>query len=137
VAERLNGNHLYSSAGIIAEPSEYRFDGMTKQEMAESRYFVERPRLRLRDPKCAGKDSSKWQPNPRQVFENAIINNREALEICYSCPDRVQCLQYALEYEETGVWGGIVEGSRRGVDAASAEWLIADDLRRRQELDLD
>ena len=140
MSEKIHGETLFASYGTITSPNEYRFDGMDKREMAEARYFVERPRLRLKDPACAGEDSTKWYPEPerglRGSYEWLIKENAEALNLCYACPDRVACLQYALDNEESGIWGGIVESARRNVDGMSAEWLIAHDRKRRTELSL-
>jgi hypothetical protein len=135
MSERLNGMDMYSSAGIIAEPSEYRFKGMSKQEMAESRYFVERPRLRLSDPACAGKDMTLWiDPASPASFDNALKQNKVALDICRGCPVRLGCLQWALSNEECGLWGGVIEMER--IDAIangiSAEELIKLDTERVQ-----
>jgi WhiB family redox-sensing transcriptional regulator len=39
---------------------------------------------------------------------------REGLRICRSCPVAAQCLQYALENDEShGIWGGILPQRRR------------------------
>lgn len=49
-------------------------------------------------------------------------DRRVARDLCYSCPVREQCLQWALNKPEIwGVWGGLDEGELRrtlGVDAS-------------------
>lgn len=35
-----------------------------------------------------------------------------AKNICYSCPVRVQCRDYALSTRVTGIWGGTTEAER-------------------------
>ena len=38
--------------------------------------------------------------------------DRIAKQICSQCPSRPECLQYALENDETGVWGGTNDNDR-------------------------
>jgi WhiB family transcriptional regulator, redox-sensing transcriptional regulator len=38
---------------------------------------------------------------------------RRALEICMSCPVRMECLAYAVRAGERGIWGGMTEEERR------------------------
>jgi WhiB family redox-sensing transcriptional regulator len=37
----------------------------------------------------------------------------EAKKICALCPVRVECLEWALEHDEEGVWGGTSDADRR------------------------
>ena len=138
MTEKIHGETLFASYGTITSPNEYRFDGMDKREMAEARYFVERPRLRLKDPMCVDRDPALWYPEPARggSFKSKVLESAEALALCYVCPDRVACLQYALDFEESGVWGGLTESARRGYSGQDAEWAIADDARKRRELGL-
>jgi WhiB family redox-sensing transcriptional regulator len=39
----------------------------------------------------------------------------QAKSICNSCPFNVECLQYALYNDVTGVWGGTVDSDRRAI----------------------
>jgi len=36
-----------------------------------------------------------------------------AKNICSGCPYQLECLQFAVEHNEPGVWGGTAEGERR------------------------
>lgn len=38
---------------------------------------------------------------------------REAKKLCASCPVKQECLEWALEHEEHGIWGGSTPGERR------------------------
>jgi|HubBroStandDraft_6_1064221.scaffolds.fasta_scaffold864232_2 WhiB family redox-sensing transcriptional regulator len=44
----------------------------------------------------------------------------EAKEVCWRCPVRAECLDWALEHHEQGVWGGTTEYERRGLRKAAA-----------------
>jgi WhiB family redox-sensing transcriptional regulator len=37
----------------------------------------------------------------------------EAKSYCRSCPVRIDCLEYAIEHEEIGIWGGMTTTERR------------------------
>ena len=45
---------------------------------------------------------------------------REAKLICRGCGVREQCLEYALEHSEAGVWGGMSERERRKLKREAA-----------------
>lgn len=124
-----------SRAGAEAQVTKWRFKGMDKREMAEERYWIDRKPLRLANPACAGKDPNLWHRRTRSAYEIELERNAEALKICDSCEDRISCLEYALSNsEDCGIWGGTMSEERRGVDASSAEWLIATVDRRRDEI---
>lgn len=40
---------------------------------------------------------------------------RHAKSICAQCPVREACLDYAITYDERGIWGGTTEGQRRRI----------------------
>lgn len=42
----------------------------------------------------------------------------EAKRLCSTCPVRKQCLEYALKYSPTGVWGGTSGNDRSKIRAA-------------------
>jgi WhiB family redox-sensing transcriptional regulator len=43
-------------------------------------------------------------------------DQKQALELCRSCPVQQQCLRDAIEHGETyGIWGGMKESERRGI----------------------
>jgi hypothetical protein len=41
-----------------------------------------------------------------------------AIEICNRCSIRPECLEWALEHDESGVWGGTSEATRRSIKRA-------------------
>lgn len=43
---------------------------------------------------------------------------RHAKAICSGCPAQEECLEYALEYGEVGIWGGTTETQRRRMKRA-------------------
>ncbi|PGH48027.1 MULTISPECIES: WhiB family transcriptional regulator [Streptomyces] len=54
------------------------------------------------------------QVGPEFFFPAAGGSTREAKRVCGACPERAECLAYALEHDERfGVWGGLSEGERR------------------------
>lgn len=58
---------------------------------------------------CAGHDPDIW-------FRGRGGSIEEAREICWGCPVRTDCLQYALDNREIfGVWGGLSEKQRRRI----------------------
>lgn len=42
----------------------------------------------------------------------------QAKQLCEGCPVRAECLQWALDHEEFGVWGGTTEEERAGRQVA-------------------
>ena len=67
--------------------------------------------------------------------------DRLAKTICNLCPVRTDCLQYALDNEETGVWGGLNDADRtRLVRKNLIQGVLRDSSRRnrrREPLHLD
>lgn len=64
--------------------------------------------------------TSDWQAqgrcretDPEIFFPEAGVPQLEALRICRGCEVRTQCLDYALEHGERGVWGGTNDADRR------------------------
>jgi len=39
----------------------------------------------------------------------------DAIAVCDRCPVRAECLDWALDHEEQGVWGGTSEATRRSL----------------------
>lgn len=68
----------------------------------------------LPDASCAA------HPNPDMWFVDTggpFLN--EARTICHSCPERIACLQFALENAEPwGLWGGLAPSERQTLSAA-------------------
>jgi hypothetical protein len=69
------------------------------------------------DGACKGKPSGWWYPNlsnhstPRQRSETRE-QIKLAVGICKLCDKRIECLNYAIEWEPFGIWGGETEGAR-------------------------
>lgn len=56
---------------------------------------------------CAGTDTEDW------FTETTIYTNKDTLKkICNACEAQDECLQYALEYNVQGYWGGTSEQER-------------------------
>lgn len=66
-------------------------------------------------------DDSEWQTlaacantDPEVFFPDKGHSNREAKQICYTCPVQAQCLQYALRNDmRWGIWGGLSDAERQ------------------------
>lgn len=46
---------------------------------------------------------------------NVLLDYRDALELCASCPVRDDCLDYALRLDLEGIWGGLTTSARRTI----------------------
>ena len=44
-----------------------------------------------------------------------------AIEVCQRCNTKQECLQYALEHNEQGIWGGLTEKWRRIIGTRTSE----------------
>lgn len=55
---------------------------------------------------CRQTDPDLWFP---EIGSNAV----EAKRICSECPVRVQCLEYAVEHYEEGIWAGTSRQQRQ------------------------
>lgn len=54
------------------------------------------------------------QTDPDAFFPEKGGSTKEARRVCYACPVRSECLEYALAHDERfGVWGGLSERERR------------------------
>lgn len=51
--------------------------------------------------------------NPDRFFDED--DPSEALALCGRCPVRAACLDYALDHEQHGVWGGTTPAERRAL----------------------
>lgn len=70
--------------------------------------------------------------NPDAMFVQGAAQ-RNARQVCFTCPVRLECLIEALETRmEFGVWGGLTERERRAMQRAAAG---AVDWRARVERD--
>ncbi|GAB3863229.1 WhiB family transcriptional regulator [Nocardioides maradonensis] len=58
----------------------------------------------------------------RALADRFFADHRPTVDIqrcCKACPVREQCLQFALENDEEGYWGGMSETARRRLKGAS------------------
>jgi WhiB family transcriptional regulator, redox-sensing transcriptional regulator len=64
---------------------------------------------------------SSWQQDaacrdaePDLFFSTAESDREEAMQLCASCPVRLECLEHALASRESyGIWGGTDEQERK------------------------
>lgn len=66
---------------------------------------------------CVGQPTHWWFPNfsnrqPTEERKQAQRDATKAVNICNECPIRLACLDYSLEWEPFGIWGGIPEIQR-------------------------
>lgn len=60
------------------------------------------------------------QTDPEAFFPEKGGSTREAKVVCFRCPVRQECLDYALENDERyGIWGGLSERERRRAKKAA------------------
>ena len=62
---------------------------------------------------CASVDPELFQHS--WDVSRGVNHSRTAKKICHTCPVEVECLEHALKYFETGVWGGTTETERREI----------------------
>ena len=74
-----------------------------------------------------GRPDLSWLDQARCLEVDAALHfpekggsSREAKLICRGCEVREQCLEYALEHSEAGVWGGMTERERRALRRGAA-----------------
>ena len=58
---------------------------------------------------CVGKDRDLFFPDSSRWGEV------RAKAICESCDVRAQCMDYAIEFNEVGIWGGTTERERKRI----------------------
>lgn len=61
---------------------------------------------RLPEARCVDSDPDAWFPQTNE-------EERSAKRICRLCAERQPCLQWALDHDESGIWGGTNERERR------------------------
>lgn len=66
----------------------------------------------LESSACAGRND---------IFDNERRAAPTKL-LCAACPVRQRCLDYALEYEEFGIWGGATPEERDELEATPFPW---------------
>jgi hypothetical protein len=58
---------------------------------------------------CQGMDSAVFFPGRGEKISD------EAVKACGSCPCQAQCLDWAVQHESVGYWGGTSEKTRRAM----------------------
>lgn len=89
---------------------------------------------------CKGKPSDWWFPDwPVRREQRSTIN--AAVAICHQCSVQEECLNYSLEWEQAGIWGGMVERRRaalrreKGIILRSTVDVVFPVKRQRKHLD--
>jgi len=57
------------------------------------------------DARCTGRPDVTWFPGPHQ-------SAKPAKAICNRCPVRLECLEFAIDSDERGIWGGLSDAER-------------------------
>lgn len=60
---------------------------------------------------CVDYDPDLFFPEPDSTNFNYILS--EAKKVCVGCPYQLECLRFAVENNEPGVWGGTYDLERR------------------------
>jgi len=64
--------------------------------------------------RCRGVDTAMFFPQPESGRGAVARAERQAKEVCHTCPVVVECLERALRTDEVhGVWGGMNYAERR------------------------
>lgn len=64
------------------------------------------------DGACAGQSHDAWFPE-----DNTQENAATIRKICGGCPVREKCLDWGVEHDEWGMWGGLGQRARRELRA--------------------
>jgi WhiB family redox-sensing transcriptional regulator len=67
-------------------------------------------------PEWIARGACRHRPDVDFFADDAAAIARAKL-VCESCPVRIECLQFACEHGEAGVWGGMTRRERRGLRA--------------------
>ena len=71
------------------------------------------------DPACSTTDPELFFPHETELSNGKIISKYRdaaaAKKICASCPLKFDCLEYALNTHEIGIWGGTTEAQRESL----------------------
>lgn len=68
-----------------------------------------------KDGACKGKPTEWWFPllsKGGQSRTETRFQKQQAIAICFTCKNRVACLEYSLANEPFGIWGGKDEYER-------------------------
>lgn len=87
----------------------------------------------LSESACLGVSPDLWHPD--YTSDDCIDKEEKSKQICYSCPVRLECLEYAMENEPYGTWGGLTELERDELRICQGEkplmyWSERRDLER-------
>lgn len=55
------------------------------------------------------------QADPEMWFADDLATMEKAIAICHHCPLMEPCLEYGIEHQVQGIWGGTVEAARKGI----------------------
>jgi WhiB family transcriptional regulator, redox-sensing transcriptional regulator len=68
-----------------------------------------------KDALCRGVDTNLFFP-AGELGEEPVLHAETAKAVCFTCPVREECLEYALATDQPfGVWGGTTEAERRSI----------------------
>lgn len=68
------------------------------------------------DANCWGMDPTMFVgPDLEASSEDREFREQEAKAVCVGCPLITECLQWALDHREWGVWGGTTRDERRAI----------------------
>lgn len=62
-------------------------------------------------PACEGTDTEQWFPENGNVYYAKEL----LIKICGGCQAKTECLEYALEYNVEGWWGGTTSALRKQI----------------------
>jgi WhiB family redox-sensing transcriptional regulator len=72
----------------------------------------------LKFPDFWGKGMAFCAPDPDRMFpegKGSTYAEEKATVVCAGCPYILECLQFALENDEWGVWGGTTRAQRKAM----------------------
>jgi WhiB family redox-sensing transcriptional regulator len=74
------------------------------------------------DPPCSQADPNAFHPEELETGASRVVSRYYdeygAKTICKSCPYMMQCLKYAIDNNEMGIWGGTNEMERKSIKRA-------------------
>lgn len=76
--------------------------------------------MKLGKPEPWMEDASCRQTDPELWFPDLGSNANDAKAICRQCPVLAECLAYALEHQEEGIWGATSKKQRQRLRAGVA-----------------
>lgn len=64
------------------------------------------------------------EESDKLFFVGRGATSKPAKKFCADCPVKLECSQFALTYQEVGIWGGTTEDDRRTFDRTMVGFLI-------------